>query len=75
VCTPGFVLTVNLTGYSNIEGLSGGFVFGAGGSGLITPRMGITPLASRDSTPARGIDPAHFDQREISVTFGGGDAK
>ena len=40
-----------LAGYSNaLEGLSGGFVYGAGGSGLITPRLG-TPLQSGTNTP------------------------
>lgn len=39
-------------GYSNtFEGLSNGFVFGAGGSGLITPRIGISPLQSGSTTP------------------------
>jgi hypothetical protein len=37
-----------------MEGLSGGFVFGAGGSGLITPHIGQTPLHSGSNTPARG---------------------
>ena len=41
-------------GYSNtFEGLSNGFVFGAGGSGLITPRIGISPLQSGSTTPTR----------------------
>ena len=36
-----------LIGYSyTMEGISGGFVYGAGGSRLITPRMGISPLPS-----------------------------
>ena len=40
------------TGYSNsLEGLSGGFVYGSGGSGLITPRLG-TPLQSGTNTPS-----------------------
>jgi hypothetical protein len=35
-----------------MEGLSGGFVYGAGGSGLITPRMGLSPVQSGANTPA-----------------------
>lgn len=35
-----------------MEGLSGGFVYGPGGSGLITPRLGMSPLPSGASTPA-----------------------
>ncbi|KAH9852724.1 fungal-specific transcription factor domain-containing protein [Lenzites betulinus] len=37
-----------------LESLSGGFVYGAGGSGLITPRMWMSPLPSGANTPARG---------------------
>ena len=36
-----------------MDGLSGGFLFGAGGSGLITPRMGVmSPELSGANTPA-----------------------
>ena len=36
-----------------MDGLSGGFLFGAGGSGLITPRMGVmSPDLSGTNTPA-----------------------
>jgi len=34
-----------------MEGLSGGFVHGAYGSGLITPRVGGSPMASGVNTP------------------------
>ena len=37
-----------------MEGLSGGFVFGAGGSGIITPRWDETPIGSRPNSPSRG---------------------
>ncbi|CDO73651.1 hypothetical protein BN946_scf185014.g121 [Trametes cinnabarina] len=37
----------------SLESLSGGFVYGAGGSGLITPRMWMSPLPSGANTPAR----------------------
>ena len=40
-----------MLGFSNsLEGLSGGFVYGAGGSGLITPRLG-SPQPSGMATP------------------------
>ena len=43
-----------MAGYSNaLEGLSGGFVYGAGGSGLITPRLG-SPQPSDLTTPTAG---------------------
>lgn len=41
-------------GYNSMDGLSGGFVFGVGGSGLITPRFGISPANSGMNTPGRG---------------------
>lgn len=43
-------------GYNTLDGLSGGFVFGAGGSGLITPGIGLTPTHSRSGSPLRGLD-------------------
>ncbi|KAI0077103.1 hypothetical protein K474DRAFT_1621646 [Panus rudis PR-1116 ss-1] len=73
--------SVLVPGYSNtLEGLSGGFVYGAGGSGLITPRMGLTPFASGANTPTRGqkangditqhrLDAA-FDVAEAGITVG-----
>jgi hypothetical protein len=42
------------TGYNSLDGLTGGFVFGAGGSGLITPRVGMTPIHSGQNSPRRG---------------------
>lgn len=36
-----------------MDSLSGGFVFGVGGSGLITPHIGGTPVQSGANTPAR----------------------
>ncbi|KAF8912152.1 fungal-specific transcription factor domain-containing protein [Gymnopilus junonius] len=41
------------SGYNSMDGLSGGFVFGAGGSGLITPRFGGSPAQSGSNTPGR----------------------
>ena len=51
-CTLGFYAAI--LGYNSMDGLSGGFVFGAGGSGLITPRFGASPVQSGTNTPARG---------------------
>ena len=33
--------------------MSGGFVYGAGGTGFITPRMWMSPLPSMASSPMR----------------------
>lgn len=38
-----------------MDGLAGGFVFGANGSGLITPRVGMSPFQSGTNTPSRGL--------------------
>jgi hypothetical protein len=49
----GFWDNVLVPGYANpMEGLSGGFVYGMGGSGLITPRLGMSPMASGGNSPA-----------------------
>lgn len=53
-----------------MEGLSGGFVFGAGGSGLITPRWGQTPVGSGTNTPSRGGQNSNeFTQQNINAAF------
>lgn len=52
------------SGYNSMDGLSGGFVFGAGGSGLITPRFGMSPMHSGSNTPARG---AHGGLTQMSI--------
>ncbi|KAF9261404.1 hypothetical protein L218DRAFT_905442 [Marasmius fiardii PR-910] len=53
ILSSGFWDSVLVPGYGSLDslGLTGGFVFGAGGSGLITPRMGMTPVHSGHSTP------------------------
>ncbi|OSD08461.1 hypothetical protein PYCCODRAFT_1462684 [Trametes coccinea BRFM310] len=48
----------------SLESLSGGFVYGAGGSGLITPRMWMSPLPSGANTPARGHAQLHPAQQQ-----------
>lgn len=55
-----------------MEALSGGFVFGAAGSGLITPRIGGTPLHSGANTPARpsqGEGTQGLTQQVINTVF------
>ena len=49
--------------------LSGGFVYGIGGSGMITPRMGGTPAHSGSNTPARGTNPGQLSQLSINTAF------
>jgi hypothetical protein len=56
------------SGYNSMDGLSGGFVFGAGGSGLITPRIGGSPMHSGNNTPARGTHGA-LTQMSINAAF------
>jgi hypothetical protein len=52
-----------------MDGLSGGFVFGAGGSGLITPRLGLSPVASGSNTPSRGLRSSELTQMSINAAF------
>jgi hypothetical protein len=63
--------SVLVPGYSNtLEGLSGGFVFGAGGSGLITPRWSQTPIVSETNTPPSGGQSSNaLTQLEINAAF------
>jgi len=62
--------SVLVPGYSNtLEGLSGGFVFGAGGSGLITPRWSQTPIVSGTNTPPSGGPASQLTQLEINTAF------
>lgn len=52
ILSSGFWDSMLVPGYSTMDGFSGGFVFGAGGSGLITPRIGATPTHSGRNSPA-----------------------
>jgi len=65
--------SVLVPGYSNsLEGISGGFLYGAGGSGLITPRWGQTPIGSGQNSPARGsttLPPSDLTQHKINAAF------
>lgn len=58
------------TGYSNtMEGISGGFVYGAGGSGMITPGMALSPLPSGFSTPSQQKPLSDLTQHKIDAAF------
>ena len=53
-----------------MDGFSGGFVFGANGSGLITPRFGASPSHSGINTPGRfGNHASTLTQSSINVAF------
>ena len=53
-----------------MEGLCGGFVFGAGGSGIITPRWDQTPIGSGPGSPSRvGQTSNEFTQQCINAAF------
>ncbi|KAJ4478491.1 fungal-specific transcription factor domain-containing protein [Lentinula aciculospora] len=61
--------SVLVPGYNSLDGLTGGFVFGAGGSGLITPHIGLTPTPSGQNTPSRGLG----SQDDLAMTLSGFD--
>jgi len=64
----GFWDSVLVPGYSDaMEGLSGGFVFGAGGSGLITPGWLPSPLPSGHSSPSRDPNATDFAQQNMAA--------
>lgn len=70
----GFWESMLVPGYGSADGLSGGFVFGAGGSGLITPRFGMSPAASGVNTPrggGGGGGGGGLTQMSINHAFGG----
>ncbi|KAL1743695.1 fungal-specific transcription factor domain-containing protein [Schizophyllum fasciatum] len=71
----GFWDSVLVPGYNSADVMSGGFVFGPGGSGLITPRLGLTPAHSGHNTPSRGGlqgPPGHHDlSSKIHAAFDG----
>lgn len=59
-----------------MDGLSGGFVYGIGGSGLITPRLGYSPAASGTHTPAgeqRAMSPGavKHELQQVNAAFEG----
>ncbi|KAF8163657.1 fungal-specific transcription factor domain-containing protein [Crassisporium funariophilum] len=69
ILSSGFWDSMLVPGYNSMDGLSGGFVFGAGGSGLITPRFGTSPMHSGTNTPGRlGLHNA-LTQTSINAAF------
>lgn len=53
-----------------MDGFSGGFVFGANGSGLITPRYGASPEHSGTNTPGRfGSHATVLTQTSLNAAF------
>ncbi|TDL24905.1 hypothetical protein BD410DRAFT_744627 [Rickenella mellea] len=69
ILSAGFWDSVLVPGYSgSLEGLSGGFVYGAGGSGLITSRLG-TPLHSGSNTPMPGSRSTPITQSNLNAAF------
>ncbi|KZV88288.1 hypothetical protein EXIGLDRAFT_619562 [Exidia glandulosa HHB12029] len=70
ILSNGFWDSMLVPGYSNaLEGLSGGFVYGIGGSGLITPRLGGSPYASGTHTPMTGVRAEPLTQNTINAAF------
>ncbi|KAJ6501982.1 fungal-specific transcription factor domain-containing protein [Mycena sanguinolenta] len=73
ILSTGFWDSMLVPGYNAMEGLSGGFIFGAGGSGLITPRVGASPLQSGNNSPynspSRGVSQSVLTQMNINAAF------
>ncbi|KAG5653537.1 hypothetical protein H0H81_012478 [Sphagnurus paluster] len=69
ILSTGFWDSVLVPGYNSMDGLSGGFLFGAGGSGLITPGFGMSPMHSGANTPGRGGAHSAFTQMNITAAF------
>ncbi|RDB22306.1 Protein priB [Hypsizygus marmoreus] len=64
ILSSGFWDSVLVPGYNSMDGLSGGFLFGIGGSGMITPRLGMSPVHSGANTPSRG---GHSTLTQMSI--------
>lgn len=69
ILSSGFWDSMLVPGYNSMDGLSGGFVFGAGGSGLITPRFGVSPMQSGTNTPGRMPGHGLITQTTINAAF------
>ncbi|KAL5511348.1 hypothetical protein ACEPAH_4564 [Sanghuangporus vaninii] len=75
ILSTGFWDSVLVPGFSNsLEGLSGGFVYGAGGSGLITPRI-ATPQQSGANTPMTGHRMTPVPEGTVNTAFEGQSAE
>ncbi|KAJ7355918.1 fungal-specific transcription factor domain-containing protein [Mycena albidolilacea] len=69
ILSNGFWDSMLVPGYNTMEGLSGGFIFGAGGSGLITPRIGQSPMHSGNNSPSRAGSQNVLTQMNINAAF------
>ncbi|KAF8808982.1 hypothetical protein BYT27DRAFT_7188072 [Phlegmacium glaucopus] len=69
ILSSGFWDSMLVPGYNSMDGFSGGFVFGANGNGLITPRFGISPSPSGANTPGRFGSHTALTQNSINVAF------
>ncbi|KIJ16877.1 hypothetical protein PAXINDRAFT_168319 [Paxillus involutus ATCC 200175] len=68
ILSNGFWDSVLVPGYSDtMDGLCGGFVFGAGGSGLITPGWLPSPLPSGSNTPSRDLNSGGIDYTQQNL--------
>jgi len=66
----GFWDSVLIPGFSNnFEGLSNGFVYGAGGSGFITPKR-TSPAVSGANSPLRVSNGGQYPAAHINAAFG-----
>jgi len=77
ILSSGFWDSMLVPGYNTMDCFTGGFIFGANGSGLITPRFDGSPDQSGLNTPSRygnhpltqiGINAA-FDQRKEGISM------
>jgi hypothetical protein len=69
ILSSGFWDSMLVPGYNSMDAFSGGFVFGANGSGLITPRYD-SPAHSGVNTPGRFSNhPSTLTQNSINVAF------
>ncbi|CAK5277496.1 unnamed protein product [Mycena citricolor] len=69
ILSNGFWDSMLVPGYNTMDGLSGGFIFGAGGSGLITPHMGPSPSQSGANSPAHHPQQTILTQMNINAAF------
>jgi len=69
ILSSGFWDSMLIPGYNSLDAFSGGFVFGANGSGLITPRFGGSPSHSGINTPGRFGHGTTLTQTSINTAF------
>ncbi|KAM6500251.1 Fungal specific transcription factor domain containing protein [Amanita muscaria] len=71
ILSNGFWDNVLIPGYNSMDGITGGFVFGMNGSGLITPWLGGSPSHSGANSPGRsvGIGQNQLAQLSFNAVF------